>query len=211
MKKVLIAYTTKSGSTTEVAEFIGKEIGRLGAQTEVKPIHAAKNLQSYDLIIVGGPMLMGWHPDAKKFLKENQVVLKDKQVACFATARSLTVPNGGAGFSMPICTAPALAKPPKDPNGLSFKENFTTLDHYLKPVLTGAPLVKPATFAFFAGKLDLAKLNIFNRLFVQVVVGAQPGDFRNWDAIRTWTAGLMPAPENAALSARKSAPANAFA
>jgi menaquinone-dependent protoporphyrinogen IX oxidase len=48
----------------------------------------------------------------------------------------------------------------------------------------------PVSAAFFAGKLDCSKLDFLSRLFVQVIIGAQSGDYRNWDAIRAWAAGL---------------------
>ena len=42
----------------------------------------------------------------------------------------------------------------------------------------------------FAGSLDLTTMNIFEKLFVLLVVGATPSDGRNWKAIREWGAGL---------------------
>ena len=190
MKKVLITYATQSGSTAELAEFMGRELTRSGAQVEVKPIHDVKDIKSYDAVVVGGPMLMGWHADAVKFLKENQQTLQDKQVACFASALSLTKASDSEPFPLKVFQDPSLAKSPVNPGRLSFKEKFSALSNYIAPMLTAAPLVKPESVAFFAGKLDLSTLNIFSRLFVQFIIGAKPGDYRNWDSVRTWTASL---------------------
>jgi menaquinone-dependent protoporphyrinogen IX oxidase len=85
---------------------------------------------------------------------------------------------------------PHLAKPPNDPNRLSFKERYATVDKYLQPVLKTAPLVKPINVAFFGGKLDLYRLNWWQKLFVMLVVQAQPGDYRNWAFIREWATNL---------------------
>jgi hypothetical protein len=30
-------------------------------------------------------------------------------------------------------------------------------------------------------------------MFVMLIIGAQPGDLRNWEAIRDWASGLRPA------------------
>ena len=50
--------------------------------------------------------------------------------------------------------------------------------------------MRPRSVAFFAGSLDLTTMNVFEKLFVLLVVGATPGDGRNWKAIREWGAGL---------------------
>jgi menaquinone-dependent protoporphyrinogen IX oxidase len=57
-------------------------------------------------------------------------------------------------------------------------------------VFAKAPLVKPISVAFFAGKLDYDRLDLFGRLFVRIIIGAKAGDRRNWKAIRTWAASL---------------------
>ena len=54
------------------------------------------------------------------------------------------------------------------------------------------PQVKPVSVAFFAGRLDYSKLNIFHMLFVMLIIGATPGDFRNWEAVREWAASVRP-------------------
>jgi menaquinone-dependent protoporphyrinogen IX oxidase len=73
---------------------------------------------------------------------------------------------------------------------LSFTEKLDTVASYLGPVLRKAPLVKPISVGFFAGKLDYNKLNIFQKLFVKFIFRAEVGDFRNWEAIRRWTMSL---------------------
>jgi menaquinone-dependent protoporphyrinogen IX oxidase len=43
---------------------------------------------------------------------------------------------------------------------------------------------------FFAGKLDYSRLNLLQMLFVMLIIQAQPGDRRNWPAIKAWAAKL---------------------
>jgi len=142
-------------------------------------------------------MIMGWHREAVQFLEKNQSALSQVPVACFLTALSLTETQTGFDC-IPVYKDPSLAKPPPtkgrtNADKLSFKERYATVASYLQPVLKKAPQVKPVSAAFFAGKLDYDTLDILSRLFVQVIIGAKPGDYRNWDAIRAWAAGLHPA------------------
>jgi menaquinone-dependent protoporphyrinogen oxidase len=67
-KKILVAYTTNAGSTTEVAEAIAKTLGQGGAQVDVRRIKEVTDVKPYDAVIVGGPMMMGWHKEAVNFL-----------------------------------------------------------------------------------------------------------------------------------------------
>ena len=85
---------------------------------------------------------------------------------------------------------PTLVKSPKREGRLDFKESYTLAENYLKPILKAAPEVKPVSVGFFGGKLELFKLKLFQMLFVMVIIGAQPGDLRNWPAIREWSGGL---------------------
>ncbi len=71
MKKVLIAYTTNAGSTEKVAQVIGEELGRGGAQIQVSRLEQATGLEAYDAIVVGAPMILGWHGAAVKFIHKH--------------------------------------------------------------------------------------------------------------------------------------------
>jgi menaquinone-dependent protoporphyrinogen oxidase len=193
MTKILVCYTTMSGSTREVAEAIGKAMAHDGASIEVRPIKEVQDLRAYDAVVVGGPMIMGWHRDALQFVATHQRALSQKPVAYFVTALSLTRTIETRVNGIPVYQDPALAKPPKNPRKLSLKENYATVKNYLTPAMNQAPQVKPVSVGFFAGKLDYGTLDLVSRLFVQFVIGAHPGDFRNWEGIRAWAASLRPA------------------
>lgn len=192
MHRILIAYTTKSGSTAEVAEAIGKVLRQDSVTVAVRRIAEVAGLDAYSAVVVGGPMILGWHPDAVTFLQKHQETLRRVPVACFMTALSLTQMPGTHHHGVPVFQDPALARPPRRADRLSFKERYATVAAYLKPVIEKAPQVKPVNVALFAGKLDYSTLKLFDRLFVQLVVGAKPGDARNWDAIRAWAGDLRP-------------------
>ena len=190
---MLVAYTTNAGSTVEVAQAIGETLGQDGTHIDVRHTKDIESISAYDAVLVGGPMIMGWHREAVRFVKRNQQALSQIPVAYFITAMSLTRISETGIDPVPVFEDPALSKPPADAAKLSFKERYTTVSSYLGPVFRRAPLVKPVGIAFFAGKVDYGKMNILQMMFVMLVIGAQPGDRRNWDAIREWATGVRPA------------------
>jgi menaquinone-dependent protoporphyrinogen oxidase len=195
MTRVLVTYVTNAGSTAEVAEFVGRELsqsGQAGLKVDVLPVKRVRDVGIYDSVVVGGPMTIGWHREAQRFLQDNQPTLQRIPVALFLTALSLTVTPESGLESVPVFADPSLAKPARHAGKLSLHESFTTVRSYLVPVLKKAPSIAPVSVGFFAGKLDYGKLSLLRRLFVRVVIGATAGDFRNWDAIEGWTFELRP-------------------
>ena len=72
------------------------------------------------------------------------------------------------------------------------KERYATVEHYLGPILGSARGFAPVSVALFGGKLDMGRLKFLQMLFVTLLLHAQPGDYRNWDAIRGWARELPP-------------------
>lgn len=188
--RVLVAYATNAGSTLDVAKAVGEELVNCGARVETRPIAEVKgvDLSQYGAVVVGAPMILGWHREAQKFLKANRAALANKPVALFATA--MTVTKTAEPVPPEAVVDPKLLKPAAKAGRLGFKERFTTLRHYLGPMRKSAGEIKPVSVAFFRGKLDFGRLKFYQMLFVMLVVGAQPGDYRNWDAIRAWARDL---------------------
>jgi menaquinone-dependent protoporphyrinogen IX oxidase len=186
MKKVLVIYCTNSGSTAEIAAKLANELTVLGHQAACQAMDQVNQLESYDAVLIGAPMIIGWHAAAKKFIRKNQAILCQKQVAYFCTMVSLTQDAAAQAAGMPLYVDPRLAKAPLNPNHLSFRECYALAENYLRPIQKSAPKIKPMQVALFGGKLDMAKLNVFQMIFVLGIIRAQPGDFRNWAAIRQW-------------------------
>jgi len=188
MKKILIAYTTNSGSTEEVAQAIAEELGKAGMQPEVWRLEQVANLETYDGVILGAPMILGWHRAAFNFIKRHQGALSQIPVAYFLTAMSLTNTGEEQVIGVPVVVDPDLPKPPTNPARLGFKERYATVTNYVGKPLKAAPGVKPVSVAIFGGKLELFRLKLLQMLFVMLVIQAQPGDRRNWPFIRQWAA-----------------------
>jgi len=190
MKTILVAYSTNSGSTAEVAQAVGDELVKGGNQVDVRTIKDVTSFAEYGAVVVGAPMIMGWHLPAVNFVKKHEQVLSKLPVAYFLTAMSLTQVEYQDFEGISISVDPRLAKPPKNPGRLSFRENYATVKNYLPTALKAAPMVKPVSVAFFGGKLDIMRLRLWQKLFVMIVVQAQPGDYRNWTFIREWANDL---------------------
>ena len=88
-----------------------------------------------------------------------------------------------------IYVDPGVLKAPAVPGSLTFKEKHTTVPHYTAPLYkNGHP--RPKSVGIFGGKLDFTKLKFLQVLFVMLVIGASPGDKRNWEVIGNWAKNL---------------------
>ena len=183
-----MAYSTNAGSTAEVAEAIGKGLEGPEAAVEVRRLEEVRDLAGYAAVVLGGPMIVGWHRRAARFLRARARELARVPTALFFTSLRVTREGSGAegehGF--PILLDPRLLAEPARPGRLSFKERQTTVQSYLSPVRAALAQVRPVRAAFFAGKLDYGKLKLLHMLFVMLIIGATPGDSRNWDLIGSW-------------------------
>ena len=189
--RILIAYTTNAGSTADVARIIGEALGKDGTPVEVRRLEEVRDLAAYTAVVVGGPMIVGWHKAALKFIKQHQQAMSGLPVAYFFTAKSLTDSGLTSVEGVPLALDPTLAKPSKNPKRLSIKERYAKVENYLRPALRAAPAVKPVSAGFFAGRLDLYRLKWWQALFVLLVIQAQPGGAHNVPFIQEWAAGLQ--------------------
>jgi menaquinone-dependent protoporphyrinogen oxidase len=192
MKKILVVYATNSGTTAEVAKAVAEEIRKSGTQADTLPIAEIDGLESYSAVVLGAPMIMGWHRGAMQFLRKNKAALAKMPLAIFITCMNLTRTGETGLDGMPVYVDEQLARVPQKPGRLTFKEGYAQVKNYLGPVLKAAEPAKPVSVAFFGGRLDIYRLKWFQALFVMLVIQAKPGEHRNWEAIRAWAAGLPP-------------------
>ena len=188
--RALLVYATKHGSTREVADAVAEELRAAFAEVDVSEASSAPSPGAYDAVVVGGPMIMGWHKHAERYLKRHKAELADVPFALFVTAASLTEDGVDRVGGMPIAKDPWLVKKPKNAAKLSRKERYALPSHYVGDILKTCAPARPRSVAVFAGSLDLTTMNVFEKLFVLLVVGAAPGDGRHYEFIREWAAGL---------------------
>ncbi len=199
MEKTLVTYATMSGSTVGVAAAVAQQLASHGVQTDVLPLDKVSSLEPYKAVVIGAPMVMGWHRAALKFLSVHHQAFQHIPVAIFATAMRLTATEQTSLDGVPLCIDERLARPMKVPGHPGLKERHACVTGYAAPILKAVSPARPVSLAFFGGCLDPSRLRLLPRLFVTYVVQAVPGDYRNWDAVRLWSAAL---PEQLGLSRR---------
>ena len=190
MTRILVTYVTMAGSTGEVAQAVGEEIARRGAQVDILPLDKVKDIEGYDGVVVGGPMIMGWHRAALGFLKRQRRALQHIPLAVFVMAMSLTQTGETSVDGMPVTVDENLPRPPAQKDRLSFKERYARLANYLHPILRAVRPAKPVSVGVFGGRMEYGRLKWWAVLFAMVIIQAPAGDRRNWPAIRDWAAGL---------------------
>jgi len=190
MKKILVTYVTMAGSTAEVAQTIGEEIAKSGIQIEILPVSEVKDLRAYDGVVVGGPMIMGWHRTALRFLRRNREVFQHVPLAVFVMAISLTKTAEMSAGDVSIIVDENLPKPPVNAARLNFRERYARLSNYLGPIIKSVRPAKPVSIGVFGGRLEYGRLKWWAVLFVMLIIQAPAGEHRNWTAIRSWAAGL---------------------
>lgn len=163
--KILVTYTSRYGSTREVAENVAKVLSESGAAVDVRPARTIKTLQGYRAVVLGAPLYIGrWLKDAHRFLKRHQNALETLPVAIFSLG-----PTHGDN-------AIATIRPQMDGE------------------LAKYPWLKPVAAELFGGHYDPAKLRfpdtLLGKLPASPLYQAPASDLRDWDAIRTWAQSL---------------------
>jgi menaquinone-dependent protoporphyrinogen oxidase len=189
-RRILVVFATRYGSTEGVAQAVAEQLRDSGCDVDIKPVVEAPGPSPYDAVVIGGPMIRGWHKEALGYAGRYRDELAARPVALFVTAASLTETGLDEVQGVPIVRDPWLAKAPRDPEKLRYKERYALPSHYLGDILDEVQPLRPVQVAFFAGSLDLARMRFLDKLFVLLAVGATPGDGRNWKAIREWAADL---------------------
>ena len=167
-KKILVTYASRTGSTAEVAEAIGKTLAEGGALVDVIPMNAVKDLAPYQAVVAGSAIRGSkWLPEAMQFIQSHRTELAQKRFAEFTVCITLAMKNGE-----------------KYRSGVS---------EWAAPIRAQ---VKPLSEGLFAGVLDFSKLP-FNwdtlMLRLSVALGIFPrGDHRDWKAIHAWAESLKP-------------------
>jgi menaquinone-dependent protoporphyrinogen oxidase len=191
MNKFLVTYVTNSGSTAEVAKAVMEEIRKSDAHVELLPVGEVGELASYSAVILGAPMILGWYRSALRFLSKNKAALSKKPLAVFVTCMSLKATGETTIQGVPVAVDEALPKPPKNAGRMDFKERYSRVSNYLRPILAACQ-VRPVSVGVFAGRLNFSNLQWWAMIFVILILQAKSGDKRNWGAIRGW-AGSLPA------------------
>jgi menaquinone-dependent protoporphyrinogen oxidase len=159
---ILVAYATAAGSTAEVAEAIGEELRSMGAEVDVRLAKEVKDVSPYGAVIVGSGIRAG-------------------QLLPHAT--KFVQKNREALSQVPVAYF-VVCLTMKDDT----EENRSTVAAYLDPL---RELVEPMEVGLFAGAVNPSSLSIPARTILKAMKISE-GDYRDWEAIRSWARALHP-------------------
>ncbi|MEA3342437.1 MAG: flavodoxin domain-containing protein [Chloroflexota bacterium] len=158
--KILVTYASKCGSTGGVAEAIGKTLCDKGAAVDVRLAKDVADVSDYQAVVVGSAIRVG---------------------QLLSAATKFVETHQGALRRVPVAYF-VVCLTMKDDT----EETRRTVAAYLDPV---REMVQPVEVGLFAGAMDYSKLSLPMRLMMKAMKSPE-GDFRDWDSIRDWAAGL---------------------
>ena len=164
--RTLVTYASRRGSTRDIADAIANTLTQAGLTVDVRSVGEVTCLAPYRAAIIGsGVRRSGFLPEALAFIERNAPHLAGIPVAYFA-----------------VC-------------GLLKRDTPRTrvaASHFTDRALKAAPAVSPVARASFAGRYEAPAMCPFMRLITRWKLFPS-GDWRDWNAVRTWAEGLLPA------------------
>ncbi|HUB51738.1 MAG TPA: flavodoxin domain-containing protein [Terracidiphilus sp.] len=163
---VLVAYSTRTGSTADVAEAVAEVLRQAQLQVELARMQELKTFGQYRAAIVGAPLYMGGMPsEFHKFLARNRMSLAALPVWIFVLG--------------PIETKP---------------EQFNTAGDQATKQLARSPWLRPVEVKIVGGRFDVNRMpfpfSIARWLPAFPLKNIPVSDIRDWGDIRAWAAGV---------------------
>lgn len=170
-KPILVCYATLAGSTAEVAGAVADILRQAGAAVDVRRAREVRpaDIARYSAVVLGTGCRFGKvYKEAADFVRRHAAALERLPVAYFTV-----------GLTM---------RPDAPP------EKKEEARGYFKPL---RDLKEPVAVGQFAGVMDYKKLSAPLRMLLSRAQGPEAehlreGDWRDWDAIRSWARNLAP-------------------
>lgn len=166
-RRLLVAYASRFGTTGEVAEATADAACQQGMLADTKAIGDVANIGDYDAVIIGAPINYdNWMSEARDFVTDNETALSNLPVAYFFTCGTLFEPTA---------------------------ENRNKAQIYADKLENLSERVAPVEIGQFAGVLDYSRMDLRTRIAMRIpstLMGVDEGDYRDWDAIRSWSHDL---------------------
>lgn len=163
--RILTVVASKHGSTRAIAAAIAEELRAAGHEVDLREVTGGETADD------DGPAMNGY--DA---VVAGSAVYMGRWMA---EAREFVAEHGEQLAVVPVCLFSSGPLGDDYPEGMGVPEH---LDELLEQ--TGA-----REHTVFVGRLDKSELNLAERLAARMVK-APEGDFRDWDAIRSWARGI---------------------
>jgi menaquinone-dependent protoporphyrinogen oxidase len=166
LSPVLVAYSTRTGSTAEVAEVIAEVLREAQLPVEVARMRDVKTLDQYGAAILGAPLYMGAMPsEMHRFLSRCRVRLAGMAAWVFVLG-----PIQGKA------------------------EEFNSAGEQAAQQLAQSPWFDPVEVKILGGRFDVNRMpfpfNLARHLPAFPVKDVHPSDIRDWDDIRAWAAAI---------------------
>jgi menaquinone-dependent protoporphyrinogen oxidase len=149
-----------------VADCIGNALAEGGAVVDVRPMKEVKDLTPYRAVVAGSAIHGGkWLPEAMDFVRAHQSRLNQMPTAIFLVC--LTLASSTVSYRNQVAD-------------------------WLQPVRA---LVHPVAEGLFAGALLRKNYRLTEWLGMRIFatsIKVEPGDYRDWDAIRAWANSTRP-------------------
>jgi len=157
---ILVAYTSRKGSTAEIALAVAKELEKTGAAVTVSDMTTVSSLEGYNAVVIGAPVYTGKVArDVAIFARRHRDALSRVPVAGFVTGIAPVYPKTG---------------------------DISVFTGQLAEALAPA---KPVAVTMFAGNLDVTRLSFIERGMTSLLK-VPTGDFRDWVTIALWARDL---------------------
>ena len=173
--KVLVAYASRHGATSGIAERLTTVLSAEGVTAECHPIRDVRimerggHLDRYDAFVIGSAVYaFHWLDEARNFIHRNDQVLRSRPVYLFG--------SGPLGDKATDEKGHEFLTPPSDMIDLAERVNARETRMFF-----GAwdPTAKP-----------IGVMEHFLRLVPADRSPLQEGDFRNWDQIDAWARSI---------------------
>lgn len=136
------------------------------------PAKDARDVAGYDALVIGSAVYMGsWMKDVAEFVRRHVQALSARPVWLFSSG--------------------PLGSETKDAQGRDLRDVSVP-----KEIAEFEPLLHPKGHHVFYGALDHTKLKFAHRALWTLPAGKKlliEGDFRNWEEIEAWAAGIAEA------------------
>jgi menaquinone-dependent protoporphyrinogen oxidase len=163
---VLVAYCTRSGSTSEVAEAIGIALRDAGLVADVAPLHQILSLTGKTALVLGAPLYIGRLPgEFHTFVRHHRERLAGLHPWCFVLG-------------------PTRDRP----------QDFDAARHQAEKQLSRYTWLEPADLHIFGGRWNTRSLPFPFSLALHLpgnpLSKIPAEDIRDWAAIREWATDI---------------------
>lgn len=168
--RVLVVYASKYGSTKAIAERIADKIRERGLSVDALAAKAVDDADGYDAFVVGSALyILDWMKDAKTFVERNRSLLAARPLWLFSSG---PISPGTTDVQGRDARSTCAKK-----EVMALGDELHARDHHI-----------------FWGALRRDKLRIPDRLIASMpAFPGTAGDFRDWNEIETWAAGVADA------------------